>query len=61
MKKTPPHFDKLIAYADNALDADERAEVDNLLASNDEALAFLDQLKASDLPFKDSFEFLLDD
>ncbi|MCF6190954.1 MAG: hypothetical protein L3J51_10770 [Cocleimonas sp.] len=60
MNKLPPHFDKLIAYADNALDAEERTEVENLLASNDEALAFLDQLKASDLPFKDSFGFLLD-
>jgi len=61
MKKLPPHFDKLIAYADNALDAEERAKVENLLASNDKALAFLDQLKASDLPFEDSFKFLLGD
>ena len=61
MKELPPYSDKLLAYADNALDVEERAEVEELLASNDEALAFLDQLRTSDLPFKESFEFLLDE
>ncbi len=61
MKKLHPHANKLLAYADNALSADEREEVEKILANDESAVAFLEQLKISDLPYKEFFDHLLDD
>ena len=61
MKELHPHANKLLAYADNALSADERAEVEEILAGDKSAVTFLEQLKISDLPYKDIFDDLLDD
>lgn len=61
MQDLHPHANKLLAYADNTLSISDRLEVEKLLASDASASAFLEQLKISDLPFADSFKFLLDD
>lgn len=60
MQDLHPQADKLIAYADGKLSKKERAVIKALLANDKSAVEFLQQLKVSDLPFKQAFEFLLE-
>ncbi len=46
----------LIRYADNLADANERAEVEALIQSDPTAVEFLQQLKATQLPFAEAFD-----
>lgn len=61
MKDLHPQYEKLLAYSDNKLNDADRSEIEDLLNEDTSAVEFLEQLSVSDLPFKDSFDFLLDE
>ena len=52
--------DKLLAYADGLLPPEEAAAVERDLADDAEARALLDALRASDLPYRDAVETLVE-
>ncbi len=56
-----PQAEKLLAYVDGQLSVAETEEVEGLLASDDSALAFVKKLQRSNLPFAESFEFMLEE
>lgn len=56
-----PKASLLLAYADKQLNAEEIIEAETLLKEDPEARVFLETLMSSQLPFAESFDFLLDD
>ncbi|MEE9325665.1 MAG: hypothetical protein V3U71_00105 [Cocleimonas sp.] len=59
MQDLHPQAHKILAYADNQLVSVEREEVEALLESDKSAAEFLQQLEKSFLPFRESFDSLL--
>lgn len=56
-----PQAELLLAYVDKQLSPDEVIKAEALIANDPEAASFLKTLGMSDLPFAESFDFLLED
>jgi len=61
MDKLHPQAALLLAYVDKQLSPEEIIEAEKLLDSDPAAVALVDILKSNELPFSESFDFLLDD
>ncbi|MGK0271930.1 MAG: anti-sigma factor RsiW [Cocleimonas sp.] len=56
-----PQAELLLAYVDKQLTPEELIEAETLLANDSDAVAFIKTLESSQLPFSESFDFLLED
>ncbi|MEH6457914.1 MAG: hypothetical protein V7749_16420 [Cocleimonas sp.] len=61
MDNIHPQAALLLGYVDKQLSPEEITEVETLLDNDPKALVFVETLGASQLPFAESFEFLLED
>jgi len=61
MDNLHPQTELLLAYADQQLSDTDKVKVEKLLTNDPDAMEFLQKLEISNLPFAQSFEFLLEE
>jgi len=61
MDNLHPQAALLLGYVDKQLSSEEIIEAEKLLENDPAAVAFVETLNSNELPFKESFDFLLED